>query len=384
MGGLEGELGQYLSAMPSQAALKYLSKIYHNPKHPASYSSVQTLYDFVKRDGKHLLTKADVKHFLESEEVHSTHVKKPRAKKFYSIISPYPSYMIDVDSIYFEFPGEKMRRIIVGIDTFSRRAAARAVKDLKAATVDKALSAIVDELKPERIRFDRGTEYNNSTVASTLKRKGVNYFVASPPHKANYAERFGGRTLKNLLYKVLQHRGDKHWPKYLQQVIDAYNNRQHASLNMTPNEASKRVNTAKLWFRFRSRRYRAMPPPTPYTYDINDAVRISNVAQPLDKAYYETFSGQIYFVSARYTRSNVHRYRLKDYNNEPVANRSFDQKQLQLTHTSGDTLYRVEKVLHEKLFKGKLYSFVKWVGYPSRFNTYIPSSDIVNLEKNKK
>ena len=184
-----------------------------------------------------------------------------------------------------------------------------------------------------------------------------------------------------MLYKAMQHKGDVHWPKYLPKVVKAYNNRKHRMLGMSPNEAHKQSNTHKLWFKFRNQAWKHMPPPNDFKFEINDAVRISETAEALTKAFYQTFSTAVYFVSSRFSKANVNRYTLKDQQNDPLNNRTFTDKQLHLVDITQQTVYRIERVLHYKTFHGRIYAYVKWLNYPSKFNTYIPKDDVLDLEK---
>ena len=364
--------------MLTKKALQYLKSIYYKPSHPASFSSLKTLYNFVKKDDKFLLTKKDIVRYLEMQEVHTTHVQRKKAPNYYSMTVPYPKYMIDVDSFHFNFEGEKEKRIIAGIDVFSRLASARSVPDLKAATVSKALMEIIADLQPQRIRHDFGGEYVNRTVSSALKERKVSHVIANLPYKSSVVERFG-RTLKSQLYKAMEAGGTTKWTALLQPTIKAYNHRIHSSLGMTPIEAEKKENTAKLWFKFRNKHFKHLPPPSDYKYDVSECVRIAHAREPLKKEFFQTFSTRLYFISARYSKSNIHRYTLKDEHNTPLRG-SFVQSQLQLVSVNSDTVYRIEKILHYKRFHRKLYCYVKWADYTNKFNTYVAASDIISLE----
>ena len=45
-----------------------------------------------------------------------------------------------------------------------------------------------------------------------------------------------------------------------------------------------------------------------------------------------------------------------------------------------DDVYRVEKILKRKKVKGKKMVLVKWVGYDSKHNSWIPESNIQDIE----
>ena len=359
---------------------KYLYKIYHNISNKASYSSPQRLFEYVKKDDKFDITLKQVQDFLDGEEVYTTHVEKKKPKSFYNMHVPYSKYMTQLDTFFFEFENEPKKRIILGIDGFSRKLAAVAVKNLSANVVSKAVNDIIRQLQPERIMVDKGREFNNSTVMNVLKQNNIQHIVANPPYKSSIAER-AGRTIKNHLFKAMQARGDTKWSQMLKKTVEAYNNRKHRIIKMSPNEAHKAKNEASVWFSLRDKAWKEMKPPAEYKLSLNQAVRIQIDGGPLVKSYFETFSTQVYFISCRYSQSNVHRYRLKDKSNNPIVNRSFTYNQLKKVIVNESTVYRVEKVLHVKLINGISYSFIKWKGYSNTFNSYIPTAELIALNR---
>ena len=367
-----------MAAMLSEEEKEYLKRIYYNPAHKAGYGSIKSLYDAAVSDGEHNITKRDVKHFLESLELYTTHVSKKRAKYWSSMITPYPAYMADVDTAMLNVSPDHPKYFVVAVDNFSRKAAAQKVDNLTAKAVNKALEKILDELKVERLRFDSGTEYNNSTVYSTLKRRRVKYIISTPPYKSSQAEILI-KYFKRKLYMILQKKGERDWSPYLQKVVDGYNSKVHRILGISPNQVQK-TNVPELWFRFKNEHLRHMPPSTPYKYEVGDVVRINYFREAFAKDFEEQNSTMLYFISSRYTRSHVHRYTLKDQLNRPRP-ASYTQSQLQITRDVGEqTVYRIEEVLHYKRIEGQLYGYVKWLNYPAQFNSYVAAADIVTLQ----
>ena len=52
---------------------EYLSSIYYDPSHPASYSGVDKLYRVVKKEGKFPVTRKALREWLKSQETYTVH-----------------------------------------------------------------------------------------------------------------------------------------------------------------------------------------------------------------------------------------------------------------------------------------------------------------------
>ncbi len=372
--------------MLSREEEKYLAKIYYDPSHVAGYGGVKVLYDFVKQDGRHKINEKDVRHFLESQEVYSTHVSKNRPKSWYGITTLGPNQLFDVDTAYFDF-GENdndFKKFIVLIDTFSKKMRAVPVRNIRGKTVAKTLMPMINELGGTTyLRHDAGVEYRNADVKRVLKRGNIRSIISQPPYKSSVSER-AIKTVKSKLYKQMQRTGSKNWPRILPQVVEAYNNRKHRSLlggKLSPNEVGG-DNVAKLWFYFKQQRMKHMRPPKKYKFQINDSVRISKVRQAFTKDFEEQNSAAVYFITFRYrSGSNVIRYHLKDERNKALPG-SFTENQLQRTHVDEDTQYRIERIDHYATIRGQLHAWVRWQGMPAHFDCYVLARNIVNLSDN--
>ncbi len=338
----------------------------------------------MRKDGKYNINKQELQRWLQESEVYSTHVKKNRAKHFYGVTVPEPGYMYDSDVGYMNVDNGKIKNFIVLIDLFSRKASAKILRDVKASSVKDALLDMIQELGPvKKLRSDRGKEYISKLTSSALKQKGIQQVFAFPPFKANYGERLI-RSLKSRLFKVMQYHGDNQWWKYLPDVIKAYNEGYHSSLGMSPNQVTEE-NVPQLWYRFKRQRLKNIAPfKDKYKFEVNDGVRVALIRRPMEKDHFELNSTTVYFISYRYSRAHIHRYKLKDSNNEPLQG-SFTENQLEKTQVDKQTVYRVEKILHYKyLGRGKnraRYAKVKWFQMSSKYNSYVLVKDIAPLRR---
>ena len=89
------------------------------------------------------------------------------------------------------------------------------------------------------------------------------------------------------------------------------------------------------------------------------------------------FSKEIFTISKTILRRPPV-YKIKDYDSEELQGTFYEQELQKIVKRSGDT-YDIEKIL-KKRGKGKnVQYFVKWVGYPNKFNSWVSASEITRL-----
>jgi hypothetical protein len=83
-------------------------------------------------------------------------------------------------------------------------------------------------------------------------------------------------------------------------------------------------------------------------------------------------------VLERIWRSGVPIYRFKDYDNEVITG-TFYQFELQKINISEDQMWKLEKILKPKRMGQNRQYCVKWLHWPTNFNSWVKSSDIQNI-----
>ena len=116
--------------------------------------------------------------------------------------------------------------------------------------------------------------------------------------------------------------------------------------------------------------------PVKYKFEVGDQVRIGKMKRTFEKGYLPNFSKEIFTVSQQIPRQPSV-YKLKDYDQEELS-RTFYNEELQKV-IKEDDVYEVEKIL-KKRGKGKNKEvYVKWLGYPTKFNSWIPASEVKDI-----
>ena len=129
-----------------------------------------------------------------------------------------------------------MKYIFSCLDGFTRYVSAIPIRDKKAQTVISCLKAIINTWGiPEEIFCDHGRELDNQFMRQEATKLGVKqYFAVSYEARSNKVERYH-RVQGSLLRSALAETNDyDNWPKYVPEVVRAYNTSVHAVTKFTP------------------------------------------------------------------------------------------------------------------------------------------------------
>ena len=360
----------------------YLKSIYYNTKKPGSFSGVNKLSLQVKKENKFKFTTDEIKKWLQSQEVHTTNRLVHRKFNRKQVIVPYIDYMWDADTasfVNYKNKNDKYGFFVLAIDIMSRFIWTKAVKTPSADETKKALQLFFKkERVPERLRSDQGTEFSNDKMVKFYEQSNIKHFVTQNELKANYAER-GIQTLKGKLTRYMRAKQTHRWVDELDNVTSAYNNTVHGSIKQTPASVTKK-DEIKLWRLLYTSKKPTISPKA-FKFDINDVVRISKIRKPFHRYYSEHWTNELFFIEGRRMYQNISIYTLVDYYRDKILG-TFYEQELQKVYVDKDTTYNIEAVEDTRIMNRKNESFVKWVGWPKKFNTWILTKDVINFKKN--
>jgi hypothetical protein len=105
-----------------------------------------------------------------------------------------------------------------------------------------------------------------------------------------------------------------------------------------------------------------------FKFAVGDTVRISHLRSTFMREYEEKWTQEIFIVVKRYGREGLPIYKLMDYLNETVQG-TFYEPELQAVKEP--ETYKIETILKTKKVKGKKQHLVKWVGWASKYDSWI-------------
>ena len=259
--------------------------------------------------------------------------------------------------------------ILVVLDVFSRYAWARPLKNKTGIEVAKAFADIFKGGRIcKRLWCDRGTEFLNITVNRLLQQHNIKIYSTYNEPKASIAERFI-RTLRKKIESNYILTQTTVWYDILPQLVYEYNTTFHRTIKTTPEKASQPEYFSQVYHTLYARKGESVA----QKFDIGDKVRISLHKGKFEKGANANWSEEIFEITGVITYSNPITYTLKDLAGEEIKG-GFYTEQLQKTDQS---IYRVDKVIkRRKRVDGTREAYVRWSGYPDKFNEWILESSI--------
>jgi len=248
------------------------------------------------------------------------------------------------------------------IDVFSKRAWAVPLLNKSGDSVKRAFENIFEEAIPNMIQTDKGTEFLNSTVQALFATHNIKHYTSENEDiKAAVVERFN-RTLKNKMWRYCTYSKSQKYIDVLDELIHSYNNTYHRSIRMAPSQVTD-DKTQEIVDKLYPPKLKPV-----YKFEIGDKVRMSKGKQVFKKGYVQGWTDEIFTVGARHPTDPA-TYGLKDYDGEDIKGKFYAQELQKVTKE--DDVYEIEEVVKTRKRGGKVEYFVKWKGYPSKFNSWV-------------
>ena len=265
------------------------------------------------------------------------------------------------------------RYLLVCIDVFSKFVWVIPLKNKTGPALVKAFKIILESgREPQKIQTDQGTEFFNKHFKALMNEEEIQLYNTYNETKASIVERVI-RTLKTRMWRYFTAKKTMRYIDVLPDLVDSYNRSKHRSIQKKPINVTEN-NEREVWHTLYGERENKEP--IKYKFEVGDQVRISKMKRTFEKGYLPNFSKEIFTVSQQILRRPPV-YKLKDYDQEELSG-TFYNEDLQKV-IKEDDVYEVEKIL-KKRGKGKNSQvFVKWLGYPAKFNSWIPASQVKDI-----
>lgn len=310
------------------------------------------------------VSRQDVTNFLKNSQTAQLHKVPPVEKVHKSIISNYPlerfqADLIDLDNIKgFNY---NYRYVLTIIDHFSKYAFAFPLTRKTAKNVYNRLNEFFEKYKPHIWQTDNGKEFLNKKMEELLNKHSIKHITSSPysPRSNGAIERFN-RTLKQMIFKMITEKENKHFITKLNEIIDKYNNSYHSTIKNIPakvfnTENKKLIEETKENIQEMANRM-IDKPKSNEKLKRGDFVRISNLtksnikADIFKKKYVQNYSKDIYkIIGVSKKHSNYKLMNIKT--NERLTKRYYYDQLLKIDYQN---LIKSEKLKSKWVTTGKI------------------------------
>jgi hypothetical protein len=351
-------------------AEKKIKKVYFDVNHPAGFGSFGAL----RRHLNKTVSDESIREFLRGQESYTLHkqLRKRFKRDRIFVTNIDDAWQLDLmDMREHKAYNDGATFILICVDVLSKYAWFRALKNKTGKSVLEAFQDILrkSKRKPVSVTTDKGLEFSNKDMNGFLKSQDIKYFCTENSDiKASIAERTI-RTFKQKLWRYFTHKSSFRYVNVLDALEKGYNSSFHRTIGKAPKDVTEE-NFLDTWRRMYSKESHVMSVKPKLC--VGDHVRISISKQPFEKGYENNWSREIFKVSKVILRRPV-MYELVDLGNEDIKGR-FYEKEIQKVLMP--EFHKVEKILRMRTSGNRREALVKWVGYSSKFNSWVDERSI--------
>jgi len=297
-----------------------MNYVYVNPRAPGSFGGVEALRRYVHKSRK------VVADYLAGQDAYTLHkpirIRFPRPRTYSKGIADL--FEIDlVDLSNLSTYNDRYRYLLNCLDVFMKHAWSTPLRTKTGRKVSDAFERILSQQRRNMVQSDKGTEFLNSTIQSTLRRHGIKFYTSENEDlKASVVERFN-RTLKQKMYRYFTAKRTRRYVDASPDIIHYYNNTYHRSIGMAPSEV-----TTDKEDQVRSRLYPPKPKTLNWKFKVDDKVRIT-MQRRLSKRVKWATGRNNYSSSALDSPTTPATYKLKDLTGDDIKG-TFYSDELQM------------------------------------------------------
>ena len=385
-----------LQAGAQDEQYQQLAKIYFDPNDPGSLGGAERLYQRAKQLHLKGVSRRLVKGFLSAQSAYTLH---KQARRHFTRNHTYVQGIDDqwqadlVDMQEFSRHNSGIKYLLTVIDVFSKYAWVIPLKRKTAEDLVAAFKILFKQSgprKPRRLQTDKGKEFVNSKVLSLLKNTyHIRHFASWSDQKAAVVERFN-RTLKSRMWRYFSQHQTNHYLDVLPALVHSYNHSVHRAIGREP--ASVRAKheqeiARRLYGSESVRRRRRRPLPLGRSRErprdgdlvLGTKVRVSRVKGVFEKGYEANWSDENFRIREIQENQGGERvYKLADESGESIEGSWYKHELLPIPVNR----YFIEKIIRKRLSdsssnpQGTYEALVKWRGWPSKFNSWVPESEL--------
>lgn len=352
---------------------RLLDSIYFSTSNAAGFSSVNRLYHAAQKQNKNI-TLESVQDYLNGN---ATYTKFAPVKRIFQKNKWLPTFIDShhhADLAFFNKLSKfnkGFNYLLVVVDVLSRFIWVEPVRSKKAHEVTRAFESILVRSHRQPVRFitDQGGEFCNGVFRAMLKTLHIVHIIPKNTDvKAGFAENAIMR-IKNKLLRYFDAQNTFIWIDVIQQIVQSLNNTFMVSIGMAPSAMTPENCLAVV------QRIESATTVKLAVFKVGDVVRISRAISFFTKGTAQKYSEELFTVKKVIFPLQTPCFILQDWAGEEI-DAFFYPEELHLYTPAKDEAYPIEKVLRKRQHKGITQYFVKFRGYPDKFNSWVDQCNV--------
>ena len=198
----------------------------------------------------------------------------------------------------------------------SRYLRVQPLKSKYATATAEAFKKMIRIKQPKKLWVDKGTEFKGS-FQSLCDMKGILTYTTESEKKSAFAER-NIRSLKNLIYKYLEHKWTYSYIDKFQEFVHTINSRTNRVIKKAPNKVTNKDVPYLISLRVEQSQKIVRQP----KLFVGNFVGLAKIEIPFRKGYKQSFTDEIFERFDVPTR-NPPTYNLIDANKEPIEGKFY-------------------------------------------------------------
>lgn len=354
-----------------------LSRLWKDGETPAAFSG-QTLFNRHTNAPSQLIRREILPSIVTYQKFRAA--KRPRTYNPYYVRTKRK--ILQSDIVFMDQPKSMIRMnrgykyVLIVQDIFSRKIWVKPLKTKAAKEVEIALSNILREMQPfsksARFVIDRGTEYLNRSIRTLLNSYHISITHPSDGH-ASHVER-ANLSLQRLLFQRMEEIGRRKWVDFLESAAGIMNKRHHRIIRMSPEKAELAHNRNKVIEAMSIYTQKAQSQKKKIEFSVGDQVRLMRDKNKFNRGYHPTFTDEVFRVKNILSHLPVPMYEVEEWDGTPIEGNFYAEE---LSLVLGD-VFKVERIIRRKVRNGVRSAYVKWEGFPAKYNSWVAETDIVN------
>ena len=362
----------------------FLNK-YHESE-PYSFGGISQVQNYFNVNPK------KIARVLSKSDIYTTFKEFKKPSKTPPIRTYGPNYLWEADLMFFTHPqfstsNDGFLYVLAFIDTFTKAVGIIKLKTKDTKIVTQKMKYLFDNGdKPKYLRVDAGGEFLSHIFTQMCAKHNVKLYIAQEPIKCAFIERFN-RTFKRILVQLMEYHNSVRWVDFIKLAYTIYHSRKHSSIGMSPDEAEDEENHALIYDKLlrkymKDDRKKYIKDKKLPKFRKGDIVKIFKKKGIFTRGFNQSVTKEYFTIYHIDRRLSKDRYYLKDLMGERIIGSFYSEYLAPFTPPTDGGEYRIDPNFRDfkrKRIRGVPHIWVKWLGWPSKFNQWVPEADIQHL-----